>query len=68
MDDQDKTKAQLVAELAALRESKERFRKVFEEGPIGVVLVGTDGRIQHCNRRLSEECWATRRTKSSPFV
>ena len=39
---------------AALRESEERFRKVFEEGPIGVVLVGTDGRIQHANRRFCE--------------
>ncbi len=35
-----------------LRESEERFRKVFEEGPIGVLLVGTDGRIQHANRRF----------------
>ncbi len=39
---------------AALRESEERFRKVFEEGPIGVLLVGTDGRIQHANRRFCE--------------
>jgi PAS domain S-box-containing protein len=37
---------------AALRESEERFRKVFEEGPIGILLVGTDGRIQHANRRF----------------
>ena len=39
---------------AALRESEERFRKVFEEGPIGILLVGTDGRIQHANRRFCE--------------
>ncbi len=38
----------------ALRESEERFRKVFEEGPMGVLLVGTDGRIQHANRRFCE--------------
>jgi PAS domain S-box-containing protein len=38
----------------ALRESVERFRKVFEEGPIGLLLVGTDGRIQHANRRFCE--------------
>jgi PAS domain S-box-containing protein len=39
---------------AALRESEERFRKVFEEGPIGILLVGTDGRLQHANRRFCE--------------
>jgi PAS domain S-box-containing protein len=68
MDEQDRSKEQLVAELAALRqrvavfeqtqeslrESEERFRKVFEEGPIGVLLVGTDGRIQQCNRCFCE--------------
>ena len=60
MDDQDKTKEQLVAELAAVRaedvrrESEVRFRKVFEEGPLGVLLIGQDGGIQHCNRRFCE--------------
>ena len=39
---------------AALQESEERFRKVFEEGPLGVVLLGLDARIQHCNRRFCE--------------
>ena len=38
----------------ALRESEERFRKIFEEGPIGMALIGTDGRIRHCNRRFCE--------------
>jgi PAS domain S-box-containing protein len=38
----------------ALRESEERFRKVFEEGPMGILLVGTDGCIQHVNRRFRE--------------
>ena len=37
-----------------LQESEERFRKVFEEGPLGVVLLGLDVRIQHCNRRFCE--------------
>ena len=37
-----------------LRESEERLRKVFEEGPIGVVLVSTDGRIQRANRCFCE--------------
>ena len=36
------------------QESEERFRKVFEEGPLGVVLLGLDARIQHCNRRFCE--------------
>ena len=39
---------------AALQESEERFRKVFEEGPLGVVLLGLDARIQHCNQRFCE--------------
>jgi PAS domain S-box-containing protein len=39
---------------AALQESEERFRKVFEEGPIGIVLVNTDGRIQHANQHFCE--------------
>ena len=38
----------------ALRESEERFRKVFEEGPIGILLVGTDGSIRHVNRHFRE--------------
>jgi PAS domain S-box-containing protein len=61
MDDQGKSKDELLAELAAsrqqvagLQESEQRFRKVFEEGPIGLLLVGTDGRVQHANRRFCE--------------
>ena len=38
----------------ALPTSEERFRKVFEEGPIGVVLADLDARIQHVNRRFCE--------------
>ena len=38
----------------ALRESEERFRQVFEAGPMGILLVGTNGRIQHVNRRFRE--------------
>lgn len=34
----------------ALRESEERFRTVFEEGPLGVALVGTDSRVIDVNR------------------
>ena len=39
---------------ATLRESEERFRKVFEEGRLGILLVGTDGRIQHTNRHFCD--------------
>lgn len=38
----------------ALQQSEERFRKVFEQGPIGIVLLDLDARIQHVNRRFSE--------------
>ncbi len=38
----------------ALQESEERFRKVFEEGPLGVVLAGLDLGIQHVNKRLCD--------------
>ena len=37
-----------------LQDSEERFRKVFEEGPLGIVLLGLDARIQHCNLRFCE--------------
>jgi DNA-binding NtrC family response regulator len=34
---------------AALRESEERFRKVFEEGPLGMALVGQNFRLIEVN-------------------
>jgi PAS domain S-box-containing protein len=37
---------------AALRESEERFRRVFEEGPLGLGLVGTDYRFEKVNSAL----------------
>ena len=39
---------------AALRESEERFRRVFEEGPLGLALVGRDYRFVKVNRALCE--------------
>ena len=75
MIDQDKSKQELIEELAEMRrrvavlettdtehkqaeqasqESEERFRKVFEEGPIGILLVGTDGSIRHANQHFCE--------------
>jgi PAS domain S-box-containing protein len=37
---------------AALRESEERFRRVFEEGPLGIALVGSDHRFLKVNGAL----------------
>jgi PAS domain S-box-containing protein len=37
---------------AALRESEERFRRVFEEGPLGLALVGKDYRFAKVNSAL----------------
>ncbi len=39
---------------AALRESEERFRRVFEEGPLGLALVGSDYRFMKVNSALCE--------------
>jgi PAS domain S-box-containing protein len=39
---------------AALRESEERFRRVFEEGPLGVALVGKDYRFLKVNNALCQ--------------
>ncbi len=38
----------------SLHASEERFRKVSEEGPLGVALINSDSRIQHVNRRFCE--------------
>jgi two-component system, cell cycle sensor histidine kinase and response regulator CckA len=37
---------------AALRESEERFRRVFEDGPLGLALVGHDYRFEKVNSAL----------------
>jgi PAS domain S-box-containing protein len=39
---------------AALRESEERFRRVFEEGPLGLALVGKDYRFLKANAALCQ--------------
>jgi PAS domain S-box-containing protein len=39
---------------AELRESEERFRRVFEEGPIGLALVATDYRFLKANNALCQ--------------
>jgi PAS domain S-box-containing protein len=39
---------------AALRESEERFRRVFEEGPLGLALVGKDYRFLKVNSALCQ--------------
>jgi PAS domain S-box-containing protein len=38
----------------SLQESEERFRMAFEEGPIGVALLGLDAGIQHVNQRFCQ--------------
>jgi diguanylate cyclase (GGDEF)-like protein/PAS domain S-box-containing protein len=38
----------------ALREAQERFKKAFDNAPIGMALVGLDGRFQEVNRALCE--------------
>ena len=37
----------------ALRDAEARFRKVFEESPVGIVLVGEDFRIEQANAAFS---------------
>jgi PAS domain S-box-containing protein len=44
--------ARLLAAETALRESEERFRRVFEEGPLGLALVGKDYRFVKVNSAL----------------
>jgi diguanylate cyclase (GGDEF)-like protein/PAS domain S-box-containing protein len=39
---------------AALREAEEQFRTAFEAAPVGIALVGVDGRIIQVNRALSD--------------
>ena len=41
-------------ERAALRESEERFRRVFEEGPLAMALVDEGYRLTHVNQRFCE--------------
>lgn len=38
----------------ALRESEERFRRIFEEGPLGMVILELDGRFIAANDRYCE--------------
>lgn len=38
----------------AVRESEERFRRIFEEAPLGMCIVGRDKRLLRVNRRLCE--------------
>jgi PAS domain S-box-containing protein len=45
---------QLQRQTAALQDSEERFRLAFDEAPIGVALVGTDGRFLRVNNILCE--------------
>ncbi len=46
---------------AALRHAERRFRAVFEEAPIGMAVVGLDGRVRQVNRALTDITGYTRR-------
>jgi PAS domain S-box-containing protein len=55
VDERQRRKVQVASLLeaqAALRESEERFRRVFEEGPLGVAIVSTDFRFVRVNNAL----------------
>ena len=52
---------------AALRESEERFRRVFEEGPLGLALVGKDYRFEKVNSALCRMA-GLRRGGTAPVV
>ena len=60
----------------ALRESEERFRRVFEEGPLGVALAGRDYRslkvnsafcqmLGYSEQRILQRSFATSRTRTT---
>src|SRR5262249_53230286 len=49
---------------AGLRESEERFRRVFEEGPLGLALVGRDYRFLKVNSALCQMVVIRRRRNS----
>jgi PAS domain S-box-containing protein len=44
----------------ALRESEERFRRVFDEGPVGMALVGRGARLVRANAALCQMLGRTR--------
>jgi PAS domain S-box-containing protein len=50
MKDQRKTKAQLIEELAALRQSEERYRQIFESANDAIISLTLDGIITTTNR------------------
>lgn len=50
MKDQRKTKAQLIEELEALRQSEERYRQIFESANDAIISLTLDGIITTTNR------------------
>ena len=47
------------AELA-LRDAEERFRRAFDEAPIGMAMISADGRLEQANTALAAICGCTR--------
>ncbi|MHC1729690.1 MAG: PAS domain S-box protein [Syntrophobacteraceae bacterium] len=41
-------------DIQALRENEEKFRKIFEEGPLGMAIVSPDNRLVRVNNRLCQ--------------
>jgi PAS domain S-box-containing protein len=61
MADQEKTNAQLLEEIeelrrqvADLRENESKYRSLFQDSPIGAVLVGTDAKFLKVNRAFCD--------------
>jgi PAS domain S-box-containing protein len=52
LEGRDITKSKQIEE--ALRESEDRFRRIFEDGPLGMAMVGADYRFVTVNRMFCE--------------
>jgi diguanylate cyclase (GGDEF)-like protein/PAS domain S-box-containing protein len=51
---------ELRAAEAALTDAEERFRRAFDEAPIGMALISADGRLEQANAALGVICGRTR--------
>ena len=44
----------------ALKDAEERFRRAFDEAPIGMAIISADGRLEQANAALAAICGYTR--------